>query len=55
MRSIMRSLSLFDHSESTTDRRKQGTYPHDSSRREGTRPRGLYSRKGNQTYEKFLG
>ena len=42
MRSIMRPLSLFDHSESTADRRKQSTYPHDSSRREG-----LYSRTGS--------
>lgn len=42
MRSIMRPLSLFDHSESTADRRKQSTCLHDSSRREGTCPRGLY-------------
>ena len=47
MRSIMRPLSLFDHSESTADRRKQSTYLHDSSRREGTCPRGLYSRTGS--------
>lgn len=47
MRSIMRPLSLFDHSESTADRRKQGTHLHDSSRREGTCPRGLYSRTGS--------
>ena len=47
MRSIMRPLSLFDHSESTADRRKQGTHLRDSFRREGTCPRGLYSRTGS--------
>ena len=47
MRSSMHPLSLFDHSESTADRRKQSTYLHDSSRREETCPRGLYSRTGS--------